>query len=64
MTDTTDLADLKKRAEAAGLTRLTEEHLKQLQRATQGMQRHKENLRVELEVSDEPAHVFSLVEKG
>ena len=64
MTDSTDLADLRKRAEAAGLTRLTEEHLKQLQRAIQGTARHKENLRVELEISDEPAHVFSLVEKG
>ncbi len=64
MNDTDDLKDLKQRAEAAGLTHLTDKHLKQLQRATQRSRQHKSNLRIDLSVADEPAHVFSLVEKG
>ena len=64
MSDANDLKDLKQRAEAAGLTRLTDKHLKQLQRATEGSKRHKTNLKIDLSVADEPAHVFSLVEKG
>ena len=64
MSDTDDLKELKQRAEAVGLTRLTDKHLEQLKRATAGSKRHKANLKVELSVADEPAHVYTLVGKG
>ena len=64
MSDSDDLKELKERAAAAGLTLLTEEHLKQLQRAAAGSRRHKANLTVELSIADEPAHVYSLIGKG
>jgi hypothetical protein len=63
MSDTDDLKELKQRAEAAGLTRLTDKHLKQLQRATQRSRQHKSNLQTDLSVADEPAHVYTLVRK-
>jgi len=61
MSDSDDLSKLRRRAEAVGLTRLTDDHLRQLQRGTAANQRHKANLKVELSVADEPAHVFTLV---
>lgn len=64
MSEKDDLSDLKQRAAAIGLTRLTDKHLRQLRRATQRSQNNKATLQIELSVADEPAHVFSLVEKG
>lgn len=64
MSSNDDLGDLKQQAAAVGLTRLTDKHLQQLQRATARSQNNRANLQVELSVTDEPAHVFSLVEKG
>jgi hypothetical protein len=64
MSDKDDLDDLKQRAAAVGLTRLTDMHLRQLQRATQRIRQQQANLRVALSVADEPAHVYSLVRKG
>jgi hypothetical protein len=55
-----NLSDLKRRAEAAGLTRLTAAHLEQLQRATASMETMKAKLTESLTVADEPAHVYSL----
>ncbi len=45
-------------ARAAGLDKLTDEHLKQLERAAINMQRHIDRLPKELPVSAEPAHVY------
>lgn len=64
MSEKDDLTDLKRRAEAAGLTCLTEAHLRQLERATAKSRGLKANLTIELSIADEPAHVFSLVGKG
>ena len=64
MSEQNDLDDLKQRAEAVGLTRLTDKHLQQLQRATERSRRQKANLTIPLSVADEPAHVFTLVRKG
>jgi hypothetical protein len=64
MSENDDLSDLKQRAEAIGLTRLSDKHLQQLQRATARSRSNKANLQIELTVADEPAHVFSLTEKG
>ena len=58
--DDKDLAELKRRAEAVGLTRLTTAHLEQLQRATASMEKMKAKLTESLTVADEPAHVYSL----
>lgn len=64
MSENDDLGDLKQRAAAIGLTRLTDKHLQQLQRATARSQNNRANIQVELSIADEPAHVFSLVERG
>lgn len=64
MSDREDLSELKQQAESIGLTRLTDKHLKQLQRATQRSRQHRSNLQIDLSVADEPAHVYTLVEKG
>jgi hypothetical protein len=56
----TDLSELKRRAEAVGLTRLTAAHLEQLQRATASIGKMKAKLSDDLTVADEPAHVYSL----
>ena len=50
--------DLRERARALGLDRLTDEHLAQLERATAAMKRHIERLPKNLTVADEPAHIF------
>jgi hypothetical protein len=55
-----DLAQLKLRAEAIGLTCLTDAHLEQLQRAAVSIGKRKALLTMPLTVADEPAHVFSL----
>ncbi len=55
-----DLSELKRRAEAVGLTRLTPAHLEQLQRATASIGKMKATLPDELTVADEPAHVYAL----
>lgn len=64
MSDREDLTELKQQAESVGLTRLTDKHLQQLARATQRSRQIRANPKIELSVADEPAHVFSLVEKG
>jgi hypothetical protein len=64
MSDSDDLKELKQRAEAVGLTRLTDRHLEQLQRATARTQRNRATLQIPLSVADEPAHVYTLVRKG
>ena len=54
-------ADLKKMAAEVGLTKLTEEHLQQLLRATNAARAHRARLGGSvLGPADEPAHVFSL----
>jgi hypothetical protein len=55
-----DLAKLKERAAAVGLTRLTDAHLAQLKRAAEANAKNKARLTEALTVADEPAHVFSL----
>ena len=62
-TDSTDLDTLKQRAEEIGLTKLTYAHLEQLARATRSAQQRKEQLRLDLVMADEPAHVFRLDEE-
>lgn len=62
--DKRDLSELKRRAEAVGLTRLTEAHLEQLQRATDSIGKLKAKLVDGLTVADEPAHVYSLKREG
>ncbi len=55
--------DLRERARALGLGRLTDEHLAQLERATATMRRHIERLPKDLTVADEPAHIFQAKER-
>ena len=62
--DTTEIAKLKLRAEEVGLTALTDEHLRQLLRATSEAGRRKSQLAMELSISDEPAHVFRAGEEA
>lgn len=62
--DKRDISELKRRAEAVGLTRLTEAHLEQLQRATDSIGKLKAKLAESLTVADEPAHVYSLKREG
>jgi hypothetical protein len=50
--------DLRERARALGLEKLTDEHLAQLERATANMKRHLERLPKNPAVADEPAHIF------
>jgi hypothetical protein len=50
--------ELRQKAKALGLERLTDEHLAQFQRATEGMQRHLGRLPGDLPIAAEPAHVF------
>lgn len=64
MSDKDNLDDLKQRAAAVGLTRLTDKHLQQLQRASKRAEERKAVLTVPLTVADEPAHVYTLVRKG
>ncbi len=52
------MSDLRERARALGLDRLTDEHLAQLERAAANMKRHIERLPQNLTVADEPAHIY------
>ena len=54
--------DLRERARALGLDRLTAEHLAQLERAAANMKRHIERLPKNLTVADEPAHIYQAKE--
>ncbi len=54
----TDSSDIKQRAEAIGLTKLTDKHLAQLAKATQSAAQRKQQLTVDLEIADEPSHIF------
>ncbi len=54
----TDSSDIKQRAEAIGLTKLTDKHLEQLAKATQSAAQRKQQLTVDLKIADEPSHVF------
>lgn len=59
---TADFSDIKQQAIAIGLTKLTDKHLAQLAKATQSAAKRKEQLAIELEVADEPSHVFRATE--
>ena len=49
---------LRDKARALGLDRLTEEHLMQFERAANGMERHLQRLPCGMPVVQEPAHVY------
>ena len=61
---TNDTAEIKQRAETIGLTKLTDYHLEQLARATQSAAQRKQQLTIELEIADEPSHVFRAKEES
>ena len=50
--------ELRDKACALGLDRLTEEHLAQFERATTGMERHLKRLPRGMPAAQEPAHVY------
>jgi hypothetical protein len=50
--------ELRDKARALGLDRLTEEHLAQFERATTGMERHLQRLPRGMPAAQEPAHVY------
>ena len=50
--------ELRDKARALGLARLSEEHLAQLERATTGIERHLERLPRKIPTSQEPAHIY------
>ena len=50
--------ELRDKARALGLDRLTEEHLAQFERATTGMERHLKRLPRRIPPAQEPAHVY------
>jgi hypothetical protein len=50
--------ELRDKARALGLDRLTEEHLTQFERATTGMERHLQRLPRRIPAAQEPAHVY------
>ena len=56
--------DLRERARALGLDKLTAEHLVQLERAAENMKRHIERLPRNLTVADEPAHIYQAKARG
>jgi len=59
MRDDLTLEEIRGMAAAIGLTRLTEEHLQQLLRATQAARARRAALPIAtLSPADEPAHVF------
>jgi hypothetical protein len=57
------MSDLRERARAFGLDRLTDEHLAQFERAATNMKRHIERLPKNLTVADEPAHIYQAKER-
>jgi hypothetical protein len=61
MTNDLTIEEIRRMAADAGLTRLTDEHLQQLLRATKVAQGRRASLRTaDLTAADEPAHVFRL----
>jgi hypothetical protein len=52
------MTDLRDKARALGLERLTDEHLAQLERATNNMRRHIDRLPSDLPPAQEPAHIY------
>jgi hypothetical protein len=50
--------ELRDKARALGLDRLTDEHLAQFERATTGMERHLKRLPRNVPAAQEPAHVY------
>ena len=50
--------ELRGRARALGLKRLSEEHLAQFERATTGMERHLKRLPRHIPAAREPAHIY------
>ena len=54
------IQEVKKLAAEIGMTRLTDEHLQQLLRATKAARARREALAVDLGPADEPAHVYTL----
>jgi hypothetical protein len=49
---------LRDKARALGLDRLTDEHLEQFERATAGMERHRKRLPRDMPPAHEPAHIY------
>ena len=49
---------LRDKARALGLDRLTDEHLEQFERATAGMERHLKRLPRDMPPAHEPAHIY------
>ena len=54
------LDQIRKLAAEVGMTRLTDEHLQQLLRATKAARARRNSLQVDLGPADEPAHVYTL----
>jgi len=54
------LDQIRKMAAEIGMTRLSDEHLKQLLRATKAARARREVLAADLGPADEPAHVYTL----
>jgi hypothetical protein len=50
--------ELRDKARALGLERLTDEHLAQFERATSAMERHLQRLPHGMPTAQEPAHVY------
>ena len=62
--DTLTLEEIRRMAAEIGLTRLTDEHLQQLMRATQIARTRRATLPVAgLTPADEPAHVYRLADR-
>ncbi|HEY9447269.1 MAG TPA: hypothetical protein VIQ62_09375 [Burkholderiales bacterium] len=65
MSNEITLDEVRRMAADAGLTRLTDEHLQQLQRATKIAQSRRSALPTAgLTPADEPAHVFRLAKES
>ena len=54
------IQEIKRLAAEIGMTRLSEEHLQQLLRATKAARARRNSLQAELGPADEPAHVYTL----
>jgi hypothetical protein len=54
------IQQIKTLAAEIGMTRLTDEHLQQLLRATKAARARRNSLQVDLGPADEPAHVYTL----
>ena len=56
--------ELRDKARTLGLDRLADEHLKQFERATTGMERHLQRLPRKIPAAREPAHVYQAKRKA